>query len=256
MHNCVANRFRRLRVYLIHVSFPAFLDEGCPGLSPRSRGRFDLRLPNRPTWTSALACLHPPVQNDVALLTDRAPRRPTLLAAFLESDRSGTLDIPQDDRLKAAAKSIESALAAETAKSVRQACAEFLAIAAEFYEVQQPDIRILAVRPIRGRESGWATELFGDYAPETGLIRVWMRTAVRKQVTSFGTLLSTLCHEFCHHLDYKRFRYPDSWHTRGFYERTAALYHHVRGTPAKRLCWIKVAGGRWRIDWVRTNRSL
>src|SRR5439155_26063918 len=72
-----------------------------------------------------------------------------------------------------------------------------------------------------------ASELFGDYTPETMLIRVWMRTAVRKEMTSFGTFLSTLCHEFCHHLDFHQFRFPDSWHTRGFYERAAALYHQV-----------------------------
>ena len=43
-----------------------------------------------------------------------------------------------------------------------------------------------------------------------------MRTAVRKEVTSFGTFVSTLCHEFCHHLDFQKFGFPDSWHTRGF----------------------------------------
>jgi len=95
----------------------------------------------------------------------------------------------------------------------------------------------------------------GDYNPETMLIRVWLRTAVRKQVTSFGTFLSTLCHEFCHHLDYQKFGFRDSWHTRGFYERTAALYHHARGTPPKRLYWAAVPGGRRRIDWPRTNRT-
>ncbi len=104
------------------------------------------------------------------------------------------------------------------------------------------------------RES-WATELFRDYNPETMLLRLWMRTAVRKEITSFGTFLSTLCHEFCHHLDFQRFGFPDSWHTRGFYERTAALYHHARGTPPKRLFWVSVPGGRWRIDWPRTNRG-
>ena len=67
---------------------------------------------------------------------------------------------------------------------------------------------------------------------------------------------STLCHEFCHHLDFQRFEFPDSWHTRGFYERTAALYHHARGTPPKRLFWVSVPGGRWRIDWPRTNRGV
>jgi hypothetical protein len=87
-----------------------------------------------------------------------------------------------------------------------------------------------------------------DFA-ETMLIRVWMKTAVRKEVTSFGTFLSTLCHEFFHHLDFQRFGFSDSWHTRGFYERAAALYHWARGTPPKRLLWVAVRGGRWRIDW-------
>jgi hypothetical protein len=189
------------------------------------------------------------------MLTDHAPRKPVLLARFLESDRHRILELPEVELLTAAAKFLESSLEEGTSKTVRQACGAFLKEAAEFYRVEIPEIRVLAARPIRTREGGWATELFGDYSPDSGLIRVWMRTAVRKQVTSFGTFLSTLCHEFCHHLDYQRFGYPDSWHTRGFYERAAALYHHARGTPAKRLVWIQFPGGRWRIDWPRTNRA-
>ncbi len=103
--------------------------------------------------------------------------------------------------------------------------------------------------------SRWTTELFGDYNPTTKLIRLWMRTAVRKEITSFGTFLSTLCHKFCHHLDYEHFGFADSWHTRGFYERAAILYHHARGTPPKRLFWVPIGGGRWRIDWPKTNRG-
>jgi hypothetical protein len=114
---------------------------------------------------------------------------------------------------------------------LRRACAEFLAEAVRLYRVPTCGVRVLAARPLRVREH-WTTELFGDYQPETMLIRLWMRTAVRKEVTSFGTFLSTLCHEFCHHLDFQSFRFADSWHTRGFYERTAALYHHARGTDA------------------------
>ena len=136
--------------------------------------------------------------------------------------------------------------------TVRTACAEFLSTASDFYKVPKCSIRVLAARPLRVRET-YSTELFGDYHPDTMLIRVWMRTAVRKEVTSFGTFMSTLCHEFCHHLDFKKFGLADSWHTRGFYERAAALYHHARGTPQKRLYWVPM-GGRWRIDWVRTNR--
>lgn len=38
---------------------------------------------------------------------------------------------------------------------------------------------------------------FGDYHPGTMLICICARTAVRKEITSFGTFLHTLCHEFC-----------------------------------------------------------
>ncbi len=188
------------------------------------------------------------------MLTDATPRKANR-AAFLESDRIRTLDLPQDERLLAIAKSLESAMKAGTTVDVRRACADFLNAASGFYKVPACGIRVLAARPLRVRES-WSTELFGDYTHETMMIRVWMRTAVRKEVTSFGTFLSTLCHEFCHHLDFQRFGFADSWHTRGFYERAAALYHYARGTPRKRLFWVPVAGGRWRIDWQRTNRAV
>ena len=186
------------------------------------------------------------------MLTDAPPRKANR-SGFLESDRIKTLDLPKDGYLPRIAKSIEDAMKAGKTADVRCACAEFLAIVSEFYEVPACGVRVLASRPLRVREQ-WTTELFGDYSPETILIRVWMRTAVRKEVTSFGTFVSTLCHEFCHHLDFQKFGFADSWHTRGFYERAAALYHHARGTPIKTLCWVPVAGGRWRIDWQRTNR--
>lgn len=187
------------------------------------------------------------------MLTDSPPRKKNR-AGFLESDRIKTLDLPQDGRLLAIAQSIESAMSAGATADVCRACAEFLGAASEFYKVSECGVRVLAARPFRVREN-WSTELFGDYAPETMLIRLWMRTAVRKEITSYGTFLSTLCHEFCHHLDFHRFEFPDSWHTRGFYERAAALYHHARRTPPKRLFWVSVPGGRWRIDWPRTNRG-
>src|SRR5256712_117742 len=157
--------------------------------------------------------------------------------------------------LHAIARSIESGRRAGSSADVRRSCAEFLYFTSAFYKVPSCGLRVLAARPLRVREN-WASELFGDYHPETMLIRIWMRTAVRKEITSFGTFLSTLCHEFCHHLDFQRFRFPDSWHTRGFYERTATLYHYSRDTARRRLFWAPVSGGRWRIDWPRTNRGV
>jgi hypothetical protein len=189
------------------------------------------------------------------MLTDRPPLRPVLLAEFIKSEQLATLELPTDDRLCVPARAMEAAMKSGENSVVRRACAEFLAAAANFYSVPIPPVRILAARPLRVREGGWDTELFGDYHPDKDLIRVWMRTAVRKQLTSFGTFLSTLCHEFCHHLDYAQFGFSDSLHTRDFYERAAVLYHHTRGTPKKPLVWVSMRGGCWRIDWQRTNRG-
>jgi len=186
------------------------------------------------------------------MLTDAPPRENR--SGFLESDRVKTLDLPQDRMLTEIAHHLESAMKADKIRDVRSACTEFLATASDFYKVPPCNVRVLAARPLRTRERG-TFELFGDYAPDSMLIRVWMRTAVRKEVTSFGTFLSTLCHEFCHHLDFEKFGFVDSWHTRGFYERAGVLYHHARGTPLKKLFWVPVARGRWRIDWQRTNRG-
>lgn len=186
------------------------------------------------------------------MLTDAHPRKHR--AGFLESDRIKTLDLPLNGDLPEIAKRLESAMKSDRIRDVRSACAEFLANASNFYEVPICAVRVLAARPLRTREHG-TFELFGDYDCETSVIRVWMRTAVRKEVTSFGTFLSTLCHEFCHHLDFKKFGFLDSWHTRGFYERAGVIYHYARGTPLKKLFWVPLAGGRWRIDWQRTNRG-
>ena len=188
------------------------------------------------------------------MVTDNPPRKANPREGFLGSDRIKNLELPQDGSLLAIARSIESAMKGGITADVRRACAEFVRVGSDFYKVPACGIRILAARPLRVRERG-TIELFGDYSPETMVIRVWMRTAVRKEVTSFGTFLSTVCHEFCHHLDFQKFGFHESWHTRGFYERTAVLYHYARGTPLKKLFWVQTAGGRWRIDWQRTNRS-
>jgi hypothetical protein len=136
------------------------------------------------------------------MLTNALPRKSR--AQFAESDRIKTLELPQNRQLLMIAKSIASAMQAGVTGDVRRACTEFLAVASEFYKVPACGVRVLAARPLRVRES-WTSELFGDYNPETMLIRAWMRTAIRKEITSYGTFLSTLCHEFCHHLDFQRF---------------------------------------------------
>jgi hypothetical protein len=190
-------------------------------------------------------------QNETSMVTDAPPKKKNG-HFFAESDGLNALRLPQDDRLPRIASAIEVAMKTERTKEVFEVSRDFLETAADFYQVKHCEVRVLAARPLRVRERS-TIELFGDYHPNTTLIRVWMKTAIRKDVTSFGTFLSTLCHEFCHHLDFQRF--PDSWHTRGFYERTASLYHHARRTPQKRLIWLPISGHRWRVDWQRTNRA-
>ena len=70
--------------------------------------------------------------------------------------------------------------------------------------------------------------------------------AKRNKPISYGP--EAKAREFCNYLDFQKFGFENSCHTRGFYERTAALYHHARGTPPKRLFWVSVANGRRRID--------
>lgn len=187
------------------------------------------------------------------MITDRPPRSGKSLVQFRESDRLTSVDVPFHSAFSRSAQTIEQVMQEGTPADVGRACSEFLHAAASFYGVPAPEVRALAARPLRVREGGWQTELFGDYFLADARIRIWTRTAVRKQVTSFGTFLSTLCHEFCHHLDCQKFGFSRSPHTRGFYERAAMLYHHARGTPVKRLFWTEMPGGRWRIDWRRTN---
>lgn len=187
------------------------------------------------------------------MLTDAPPRRKNR-SLFIASDQMKALEVPQDGLLPKIAANLEATMKQGKTAEVQRACTEFLQAASHFYHVPECGVRVLAARPLRSRERG-TFELFGDYHPETLLIRMWMRTAIRKEVTSFGTFLSTLCHEFCHHLDIQRLGFRDSWHTRGFYERTAVLYHYARGTPAKRLFWVPMPRNRWRIDWPRTNSA-
>jgi hypothetical protein len=188
------------------------------------------------------------------MVTDPRPRSIAQRAEYDRSDKLISVILPDDSRLREFALGIESAMSLEAKTPLQAACNHLLLEAAGHFDVAPPVVRVLGSRPLRVYETG-ASELFGDYQINTALIRVWMRTAVRKRVTSFGTFLSTLCHEFCHHLDLWRLGLPSSYHTRGFYRRTAVLYHHCRGTPLRPLFWRRVGSDRWGIDWALMNRN-
>jgi len=187
------------------------------------------------------------------MITDPRPRLIARRSEYDRSERLTGLAIPGENSLHVLSLEIESALSSELKKRVQIACKRFLEESANVFNVQRPEVRVLDARPLRVYEKG-SSELFGDYNPDSALIRVWMRTAVQKRVTSFGTFLSTLCHEFCHHLDIHGLGFPNTFHSRGFYERTAVLYHCCRNTPLRRLVWRSLPRGRWRIDWAQMRQ--
>ncbi|MEW6272842.1 MAG: hypothetical protein AB1689_26490 [Thermodesulfobacteriota bacterium] len=99
----------------------------------------------------------------------------------------------------------------------------------------------LGVPPVRVRVDGVRPhdrrgELHGLYSPAAGAghdrITLWMRTAKRGDVVRTRTFLRTLLHEVCHHLDFALFSLPNSFHSKGFYQRESSLFRViVRGTP-------------------------
>ena len=69
-------------------------------------------------------------------------------------------------------------------------------------------------------------ELFGK------LLRTEL--AKHKRVVAYRSFLRTLLHEICHHLDYEHFRFPETFHTEGFYNRESALVRRCERDPLSR----------------------
>jgi hypothetical protein len=189
------------------------------------------------------------------VITDPIPRRAERRRAFEKSDALHDLALPPPEPLRGIAAGLEAAMRAEDRAACEAACQAISFEACAPYAVDAPKVKVLGVkRPQRGG-AGWIVETFGDYQIEKRAIRVWLRTAVRGKVTAYGTFLSTLTHEICHHLDVVKLGFAGSPHTRGFYARAGLLYHHARGTPVRPLVWARGPGTTWQIDWPATMRG-
>lgn len=150
------------------------------------------------------------------------------------SDRIETVPVPGADELRPLVAAIERGLADEQPRPTTAAAQRLI----------DELVRRLAVPPIRVKVSKVRPrmvegELHGLYEPandagEVAVISVWMRTAQRKQVVKFRTFLRTLLHEFCHHLDYEFYRFPETFHTEGFYKRESHLLKQLAGEAAAR----------------------
>ena len=141
---------------------------------------------------------------------------------YRRSDAIESVEIPDAATLVALTGAVARALTSEDRRATQSACQTLTDALASRLGVSGLEVKVLAKRP-ELRDG----ELHGLYEPaEPGRrvqISVWMRTARRRQVVAFRTFLRTLLHEFCHHLDYERYKLHDSFHTEGFYKRESSL---------------------------------
>ena len=189
------------------------------------------------------------------MITDRRPARDNLRREYDSSHHLEKIRAPAPANLAPLFGALEAARDAAAPELMKNVCKRFLASLSAFYGIASPNLKLLGPRPHSTYEGRLANELFGDYQIEAAKIRLWMRTPMKRQWTSSKTILSTLCHEFMHHLDVTSFGFPNSFHTVGFYERTHRLYLAAIGHPYYPLKWRRVGfEGRQMIDWQETKR--
>jgi hypothetical protein len=189
------------------------------------------------------------------MMTDRRPGRGKSRQEYDTSHCLKKIRTPHSTNLTPIFVALEAARDESASEALKNVCMRFLTSLSTFYGIPSPSLRLLGPRPHSTREGRLANELFGDYHIELAKIRLWTRTPMKKQWTSSKTILSTLCHEFMHHLDVTSLGFPNSFHTIGFYERTHRLYLAAIGQPYYRLEWRRIGfeGGHV-IDWQETKR--
>jgi hypothetical protein len=148
-------------------------------------------------------------------------------AVYRLSDRIAAVPLGDDlDELRALTAALGAALATARAAEVRAASAALCRQLCAHLGLRAPEVRVLETRP----RAADASELHGLYT--TGerarpIIRVWMRTAAKRRTVAFRTFVRTLLHELCHHLDFELFAMPESFHTRGFFQRESSLVRQL-----------------------------
>jgi hypothetical protein len=151
---------------------------------------------------------------------------------YRQSDAIAAITLPDPLALQPPAEALGDALKEEDRSKVRQLSQQIADGIIGQLKVPPLRIQVLAVRP----SDDWG-ELHGLYLPEEGgkaaRIQLWMRTAKHKRIVAFKSYLRTLLHEICHHLDYELYRFPETFHTEGFYNRESSLFHQLVPSMAK-----------------------
>lgn len=145
---------------------------------------------------------------------------------YRQSDAIIVVKLPDAGMLRAPAQALVEALNSEDRTTVQRLSQQITDGIIGQLQVPPLRIQVLAVRP----SDDWG-ELHGLYLPEedgkTAKIQLWMRTAKHKRVVAYKSYLRTLLHEICHHLDYEFYKFPETFHTEGFYNRESSLFHQL-----------------------------
>jgi len=145
---------------------------------------------------------------------------------YRQSDAIIAVTLPDAGILRPPAQALVAALKSEDRTTVQRLSQQVTDGIIGQMQVPLLRIQVLAVRP----SDDWG-ELHGLYLPEedgkTAKIQLWMRTAKHKRVVAFKSYLRTLLHEICHHLDYEFYKFPETFHTEGFYNRESSLFHQL-----------------------------
>lgn len=149
---------------------------------------------------------------------------------YERSDALSRVDLPHDPAYAKIVTAIDRALAAEDRDAAERASQALLDRMSRGLSIPTATVRVQGQRPPDGEG-----ELHGLYRPAEGAerdqISVWMRTAKRSDVVATRTFLRTLLHEVGHHLDMRLLDLPNSYHSKGFYQRESSLFRVVtRGT--------------------------
>ena len=147
-------------------------------------------------------------------------------SVYRQSDAIIAVELPDAEVLQPPALALVDALKSENRTIVQRLSRQVTDGITGQLKVPPVRIQVLAVRP----SDDWG-ELHGLYLPDedgkTAKIQLWMRTAKHKRVVAFKSYLRTLLHEICHHLDYEWYKFPETFHTEGFYQRESSLFHQL-----------------------------
>jgi len=147
---------------------------------------------------------------------------------YRDSNQIAHVELGDPTLLQGSVTALRDALSAGDRRRVQRACVAVARGVCDDLGISRVRVRVGGRRPMDA-DGG---ELFGQCSwdeEETrgALVEVWMRTAKRGQAVAFKTLLRTLIHELCHHLDYELHGLDNTFHTEGFFRRESSIMRQL-----------------------------